>query len=38
VFGWQGGKQLVSTSYGDAKLKADEMKKSRSAKRAEEQA
>jgi uncharacterized membrane protein YbhN (UPF0104 family) len=38
VFGWHGGKQLVSTSYGDAKLKADEMKKSRSAKRAEEQA
>ncbi len=30
VFGWQGGKQLVSTSYGDAKLKAGEMKRSRS--------
>ena len=29
VFGWQGGKQLVATSYGDAKVKAGEMKKSR---------
>jgi uncharacterized membrane protein YbhN (UPF0104 family) len=36
VFGWQGGKQLVSGSYADAKVKAGEMKESRRAKKAEE--
>lgn len=36
VFGWQGGKRLVSTSYGDAKVKASEMRESRSSKRAKE--
>ncbi len=29
VFGWTGGKLLVSTSYSDAKVKAKEMKQSR---------
>jgi uncharacterized membrane protein YbhN (UPF0104 family) len=38
VFGWHGGKRLVSTSYGDAKLKAAEMRESRAAKRAREEA
>ena len=38
VFGWQGGKKLVSSSYVDAKAKAADMKKSHSAKRTEEQA
>jgi uncharacterized membrane protein YbhN (UPF0104 family) len=33
VFGWSGGKELVSTSYGDAKDKAVEMKESRRAKK-----
>jgi uncharacterized membrane protein YbhN (UPF0104 family) len=34
VFGWRGGKELVQTSYGQAKEKADEMKEARRAKRA----
>jgi uncharacterized membrane protein YbhN (UPF0104 family) len=38
VFGWQGGKQLVATSYGDAKVKAGEMKKSRSREEGEAKA
>ena len=29
IFGWTGGKLLVSTSYADAKVKAQEMKDSR---------
>jgi uncharacterized membrane protein YbhN (UPF0104 family) len=33
VFGWSGGKELVSTSYGDAKVKAVEMKESRRSKK-----
>jgi hypothetical protein len=33
VFGWSGGKELVSTSYGDAKGKAVEMKESRRSKK-----
>jgi uncharacterized membrane protein YbhN (UPF0104 family) len=33
VFGWSGGKQLISTSYSDAKVKAGEMKESRRAKK-----
>lgn len=33
VFGWSGGKELVSTSYGDAKDKAVEMKESRRSKK-----
>jgi hypothetical protein len=33
VFGWSGGKQLISTSYSDAKIKAGEMKESRRAKK-----
>jgi uncharacterized membrane protein YbhN (UPF0104 family) len=36
VFGWQGGKSLVSGSYADAKVKAGEMKESRRAKKEEE--
>jgi hypothetical protein len=36
VFGWQGGKSLVSGSYADAKVKASEMKESRRAKKEEE--
>ena len=36
VFGWQGGKQLVSTSYSDARVKADEMRESRRAKKSDE--
>jgi uncharacterized membrane protein YbhN (UPF0104 family) len=35
VFGWQGGKLLVSSSYTDAKVKAGEMKKSRGSKKRE---
>jgi uncharacterized membrane protein YbhN (UPF0104 family) len=33
VFGWSGGRELVSTSYGDAKDKAVEMKESRRSKK-----
>jgi uncharacterized membrane protein YbhN (UPF0104 family) len=29
AFGWQGGRQLISTSYSDAKVKAGELKESR---------
>jgi len=29
IFGWTGGKLLVSSSYSDAKVKAKEMKESR---------
>jgi uncharacterized membrane protein YbhN (UPF0104 family) len=36
VFGWQGGKQLISGSYADAKGKAGEMKQSRRAKKSKE--
>ena len=32
VFGWSGGKLLVTTSYSDAKVKAVEMKESRRSK------
>jgi uncharacterized membrane protein YbhN (UPF0104 family) len=32
VFGWQGGRSLISTSYSDAKVKAVEMKESRRSK------
>ena len=35
VFGWQGGKLLVSSSYTDAKVKAGEMKESRRSKKGE---
>ncbi len=35
VFGWQGGKQLVTGSYADAKVKAGEMRESRRTKKAE---
>ena len=38
VFGWQGGRQLVSTSYSDAKVKAGELKESRRAKKEGDQA
>ena len=30
IFGWTGGKPLVSQSYSDAKVKAKEMKDSKS--------
>jgi uncharacterized membrane protein YbhN (UPF0104 family) len=33
VFGWQGGKKLVETSYGDARAKASEMQADRRTKR-----
>ena len=33
VFGWTGGKDLVQTSYDDAKVKAAEQKASRAAKK-----
>ncbi len=33
VFGWQGGKQLVGTSYGDAKGKAGELQEQRREKK-----
>jgi uncharacterized membrane protein YbhN (UPF0104 family) len=33
VFGWQGGRKLVETSYGDARAKASEMQSERRAKR-----
>jgi uncharacterized membrane protein YbhN (UPF0104 family) len=36
VFGWQGGRQLVTGSYADAKDKVGEMKDSRKTKKAEE--
>jgi uncharacterized membrane protein YbhN (UPF0104 family) len=35
VFGWQGGKQLVATSYSDAKVKVAETKAERARKKAE---
>ena len=35
VFGWTGGKELVGTSYGQAKDKAAEMKAERKRKRLE---
>jgi uncharacterized membrane protein YbhN (UPF0104 family) len=37
AFGWQGGKQLVSSSYADAKVKAEDVKRSRSRKASEVQ-
>ncbi len=33
VFGWSGGKQLVESSYSEAKIKSREMKDSRKARR-----
>jgi uncharacterized membrane protein YbhN (UPF0104 family) len=33
AFGWTGGKTLVSTSYADAKVKADEQKAARAARK-----
>jgi uncharacterized membrane protein YbhN (UPF0104 family) len=33
VFGWSGGKQLVESSYADAKVKSRELKESRKARR-----
>jgi hypothetical protein len=33
VFGWTGGKQLVESSYADAKVKAAEQKAARAAKK-----
>jgi uncharacterized membrane protein YbhN (UPF0104 family) len=33
AFGWTGGKRLVSTSYADAKVKADEQKTARAARK-----
>jgi uncharacterized membrane protein YbhN (UPF0104 family) len=33
VFGWKGGRQLVETSYGDAKEKVSEMREQRRAQR-----
>jgi uncharacterized membrane protein YbhN (UPF0104 family) len=33
VFGWSGGKQLVESSYGEAKLKSREMREKRALKR-----
>jgi uncharacterized membrane protein YbhN (UPF0104 family) len=38
VFGWHGGRQLISTSYADARVKADELKESRRAKKESDQA
>jgi uncharacterized membrane protein YbhN (UPF0104 family) len=35
IFGWSGGKQLVGSSYGDAKVKAAEMKEERRRKKRE---
>jgi uncharacterized membrane protein YbhN (UPF0104 family) len=37
VFGWTGGKQLVGGAYGDAKVKAAEMKEARKRKKTEEE-
>jgi uncharacterized membrane protein YbhN (UPF0104 family) len=38
AFGWTGGKQLVRTSYGDAKVKAAEQKEARAARKAAKEA
>jgi uncharacterized membrane protein YbhN (UPF0104 family) len=38
VFGWTGGKLLVSQSYADAKVKVDEQKAQRAAKKEEKRA
>ena len=38
VFGWKGGKQLVTQSYGDAKVKVAEQKEQRAEKKAEKRA
>ena len=38
IFGWTGGKQLVTTSYTDAKVQAAEMKEQRAEKTAEKKA
>jgi uncharacterized membrane protein YbhN (UPF0104 family) len=38
VFGWAGGKELVRTSYGEAREKADEMMEARRAQKGEEEA
>jgi uncharacterized membrane protein YbhN (UPF0104 family) len=38
AFGWSGGKQLVRTSYGEAKVKATEQKEARAAKKAAKEA
>jgi uncharacterized membrane protein YbhN (UPF0104 family) len=38
AFGWTGGKQLVRTSYGEAKQKADEQKQARADKKVAKQA
>ena len=34
IFGWTGGKQLVTTSYTDAKAQAADMKEQRAEKKA----
>jgi uncharacterized membrane protein YbhN (UPF0104 family) len=38
VFGWSGGKELVRTSYGQARVKADEIREARRAKKGREEA
>ncbi len=38
VFGWKGGKQLVTQSYADAKVKVDEQKAAHAEKKAEKKA
>jgi hypothetical protein len=38
VFGWSGGKELVGSSYGQAKEKAVDMKEERKRKKAEKKA
>jgi uncharacterized membrane protein YbhN (UPF0104 family) len=38
VFGWQGGKELVGTSYGQAKEKSKQMQEERKAKKAAKRA
>ncbi|MGH3084522.1 MAG: lysylphosphatidylglycerol synthase transmembrane domain-containing protein [Gaiellaceae bacterium] len=38
VFGWKGGKQLVTQSYADAKVKAAEQKEQRAERKAEKKA
>jgi hypothetical protein len=38
VFGWTGGKQLVTTSYADAKEQAADMKEQRAEKKAAKKA
>ena len=38
MFGWKGGKQLVTQSYADAKVKVAEQKEAHAEKKAEKKA